>query len=77
MVNFYSGDIVLVPQVLALDSFYCSYTLIVQFQQETNSSKLTVKLEKRYEIGSMLTIKTTKQSHWRHYVFFINFEHIS
>ena len=47
----------MVLQVSALDSFYCSCTIIVQFQQASNCSKSTVNTRKRCEICSDLTIK--------------------
>ena len=42
----------------ALDSFHCSCTLIVQFQQASNCSKSTVNTRKRCAICSYLTVKT-------------------
>ena len=46
---------------VTLDSFPCSCTLLVQFQQATNCSKSTVNIRKRCEICSKLIIKKPKR----------------
>ena len=57
MDTFQSGHLLLATYVFTLDSLYCSYTLIVHFQQESNCWKSTLKLDKSCEICSQSTIR--------------------
>ena len=61
MDTFYSVHLVLVPQVSTVNSFYCSCTLIVQFQPSNNCSKSTVNTRKRCEKCSKSAINTQNE----------------